>query len=395
MRISLVAILALVIMNIIIDIFIYHKLKKANKEWLKKIHVIFSAILYFCLGYIYYASDHQITNNDMVTLMWMLFTHLSIYVPKYVFVAIDVISLLPRLWKGKQWKWLSKTGGVISFALLFTFWWSSLVTPRNFVVNKVTIESEKLPEAFDGYTIAQFSDLHSGTYGKRTGIMENMVEEINQLKPDLITFTGDIVNRNSDELLPFINTLRKLDARDGVVSILGNHDYGDYMRWSKPKDKKKDFAQMIAIQRDSLGWVLLKNQSSFLHHGNDSILLIGTENWMHKQKVNYCRLDKSYPKDYSGYKILLSHNPKHWDEEVVHKTDIDLTLAGHTHAMQSMITIGNKKFSPSSVRYKHWAGLAQENNQYLYVNIGIGEVGVPIRLGANPEITLLTLKKKK
>lgn len=395
MRISLVAILALVIMNIIIDIFIYHKLKKTNKEWLKKAHIVFSAILYFCLGYIYYASDHRVTNNDMVTLMWILFTHLSIYVPKYVYAAIEVFSLLPLLWKGKQWKWLSKTACIVSFTLLFIFWWSALVTPRNFIVNEVTIESEKLPEAFDGYTIAQFSDLHSGTFGKRTGIIENMVEEINKLHPDMIAFTGDIVNRNSDELLPFIKTLRQLKAKDGVVSILGNHDYGDYMRWKQPKDKKKDFAQMIAIQRDSLGWLLLKNQSTFLHRDNDSILLIGTENWMKKEKVNYCCLEKSYQKNHPSFKILFSHNPEHWEQEVVNKTDIDLTLAGHTHAMQSMIKIGNKKFSPSSMRYKHWAGLALENGQYLYVNVGIGEVGVPIRIGANPEITLLTLKKKK
>lgn len=395
MKISLVAILALVIMNVIIDIFIYRELKKTNKEWLKKVHVIFSTILYFCLGYIYYTSDRRVTNNDMVTLTWMLFTHLSIYVPKYIYTGIEIISLVPKLWKAKQWKWLSKTASIVSFGLLFIFWWSALVTPRNFVINEVAIESEKIPEAFDGYTIVQFSDLHSGTYGKRTGIMENMVEEINGLHPDLIAFTGDIVNRNSKELLPFIETLRKLEAKDGVVSILGNHDYGDYMRWRQPKDKKRNFAQMIAIQRDSLGWKLLKNQSMFLHQGADSIMFIGTENYMKKSKVNYCRLDKSYPKDNTAFKILLSHNPEHWEDEVVNKTDIDLTLAGHTHAMQSMIKIGNKQFSPSSMRYKHWAGLTLENGQYLYVNVGIGEVGVPVRIGANPEITLLTLKKKK
>lgn len=353
MKISLVAILALVIMNVIIDIFIYRELKKTNKEWLKKVHVIFSTILYFCLGYIYYTSDRRVTNNDMVTLTWMLFTHLSIYVPKYIYTGIEIISLVPKLWKAKQWKWLSKTASIVSFGLLFIFWWSALVTPRNFVINEVAIESEKIPEAFDGYTIVQFSDLHSGTYGKRTGIMENMVEEINGLHPDLIAFTGDIVNRNSKELLPFIETLRKLEAKDGVVSILGNHDYGDYMRWRQPKDKKRNFAQMIAIQRDSLGWKLLKNQSMFLHQGADSIMFIGTENYMKKSKVNYCRLDKSYPKDNTAFKILLSHNPEHWEDEVVNKTDIDLTLAGHTHAMQSMIKIGNKQFSPSSMRYKH------------------------------------------
>ncbi len=244
----------------------------------------------------------------------------------------------------------------------------------------MTIESAKLPAAFNGYRIVQFSDLHVGTFGNSQSIPMRLVEKINALKPDLIVFTGDIVNNRSSELIPFIPSLRNLEAKDGIVSILGNHDYGDYAKW-KTESAKGTI---------SIGWSALKKTASIggypqrtflLKNGNDSIAIIGVENWGEPPFSTHGDLNKAYPDiNDKHFKLLLSHNPKHWDIEVCH-TPVDLTLSGHTHAMQMVLSVGKWKWSPSAWKYEHWQGLYEKNGKYLYVNIGIGEVGLPIRIG--------------
>lgn len=329
--------------------------------------------------------------------MWTLFTCLSVFLPKTFYALFLLLSKIPVLFKRKPARKLATAGAIIGFALFFTIWWGSLVTTRQIQINKVTIESAKIPAAFDGYKIVQFSDLHTGTFGKNTSIVENMVEEINATNPDLIVFTGDIVNNASSELRPFTGVLKELKSRDGVISILGNHDYGDYKRWKTEADKRKNLDNLISTQRDTLKWNLLLNQHTYITKDNDSILVIGVENWGEPPFTTYGDLKKSMPADstYNGFKLLLSHNPKHWEMEVVKKTDIDLTLSGHTHAMQFMVSIAGEKYSPASIRYGHWQGLYDNNGQKLYVNIGMGEVGVPMRIGATPEITIITLKSSK
>lgn len=305
------------------------------------------------------------------------------------------ISLLPRIWKRKGWKRCRAVGAVIGILVFFTMWWGAIVTPRQLDVVDVELQFDRLPRDFDGYRVLQVSDLHVGTYGESTGIVENIVEQINAQHADLVVFTGDIVNRETDEILPFVSILKQIKAKDGVVSILGNHDYGDYYKWPSAAAKQANMDKLVRIQRDSLGWNLLRNEHFFLKHGSDSIAIIGVENWGEPPFPTYGDLDKSYPDvNDSTFKLLLSHNPKHWDEVVSKTTNIDLTLSGHTHAMQMMLSLGRVKLSPSVFCYKHWQGLTEDEGKRLYVNIGTGEVGIPMRIGATPELTVFTLKRK-
>lgn len=396
MKISYVALFILLAVNLLTDGYIYFRLKQATQKhkWLKKAHIAFSAIL--CISLIIIAAFPIRTTNTvgMQWIMWTLFTYISTYLPKYLYAISAIIANIPRLFKRKRWNFVSTAGAIIGFLLFGTMWWGTLVTPRQVNVEKVDIRSERLPKNFDGFTIALFSDLHTGTFGNNTGIVENLVEEINRQNADMVIFAGDIVNRSTSELYPFIPALKQIKARYGVVSVLGNHDYGDYMKWDSEEAYAANIEELVTLQNDSLGWRLLRDQSFDIYAGPDKqkIAIIGVDNWGEPPFKTYGNLQLAYDNlNDSVFKILVSHNPRHWDLEVVKKTNIDLTLSGHTHAMQSMLEIGGKKYSLAAKKYPNWAGLTSENGKYLYVNIGIGEVGVPMRLGATPELTLITL----
>jgi predicted MPP superfamily phosphohydrolase len=218
-----------------------------------------------------------------------------------------------------------------------------------------------------------------------------VLDSLRQLSPDLIVFTGDIVNRRTDELHPFVETLSNISAPYGVYSILGNHDYGDYCDWPSDEAKRQNLDELISLE-NQMGWKMLNNETAFIHLAADSIALIGVENVGDPPFHTYGDLDKAYPTLDDGVtKILLSHNPAHWVDDICDAPDknIALTLSGHTHAMQ--MAFG--RISPAIFRYKTWGGLYNDNdNHSLYVNIGIGTVGFPARIGATPEITLFTLK---
>ncbi len=225
--------------------------------------------------------------------------------------------------------------------------------------------------------------------------MSRLVDHINSLDPDLIVFTGDIVNRKTDEITPFVEVLGRLHAPDGVIAILGNHDYGDYMTWPSDEAKRENM-QMLYDTYDTAGINLLLNQTEWIRRGNDSIAIIGVENIGDPPFPIYGSLSKAYPiPGDSTTKILLSHNPAHWVDSISgnDKARIQLTLAGHTHAMQ----IEMFGISPAALRYKTWGGLYADSHErhQLYVNIGAGTVGMPMRLGATPEVTLLTLRRRR
>ncbi len=256
-------------------------------------------------------------------------------------------------------------------------------------------EFADLPEDFDGYKIVQFSDFHVGTYGSDTAFVSEVVDVMNGLGADAIFFTGDIVNRRTGELTPFVKPLSRLHAPDGVYSILGNHDYGDYCTWESDADKAENLEEMKSLQKE-MGWELLNNSTVYLREGADSIALVGVENWGEPPFKAYGDLDKAYPNQSdSVFKILLTHNPMHWVERISGNdtVNIDLALSGHTHAMQ--MQIGG--WSPSKWRYPTWGGLYGDESgaHKLYVNIGLGTVAIPARIGATPEITLITLKRAR
>lgn len=308
-------------------------------------------------------------------------------VPKYIFMLCSLAGkgmgmlYAPAACAGNAIGLAAAAAAVAAALYGMTFGW------RNVVVNRTEIETEGLPEAFDGYTIVQLSDMHIGTYRHSPATVREIVERVNALQPDIIFFTGDIVNLSSDELRPFTAVLSQLRARDGVHSVLGNHDYCLYGHRNDPAAAAQDLGQVILMERQ-MGWNLLLNGNITLRRGTDSIAVAGVENSGGSHFPSRADLPGALQGLAPGtFKILLSHDPSHWRREVLRHRDINLTLSGHTHAMQLMIG----SFSPSRWIYPEWGGLYSEDHRLLHVSTGIGS-NVPFRLGASPEICVLTLR---
>ena len=281
--------------------------------------------------------------------------------------AIPLVSLLYGMYKGKY----------------------------NFKVLKYTLEYDDLPEAFDGFTLTQISDIHSGSFDNVEQVNYG-IDLISQQQSDVVLFTGDLVNNKTEEVLPWIPHFGKIKAPYGVYSILGNHDYGDYTRWDSPEEKTQNIKDLYQAHKD-MGWDLLLNESRFIEKDRQRVALVGVENWGSgfKQEGDLDKaLDKVAAQD---FKILLSHDPSHWEAKVLpHPFNIHLTLSGHTHGMQFGIEIpGWIKWSPVKWRYKQWAGIYGDAKQRLNVNRGFGYLAYPGRVGMWPEISVITLKKSK
>ncbi|MBQ2046405.1 MAG: metallophosphoesterase [Muribaculaceae bacterium] len=393
MRLPILMMIITILINGVVDYFLFKTIKnRISKSVYAKCYAWLSVFVTLALIVTISLPRRTGTNESLVFIMWMLFAYFSIYISKYVYIVCDLVARIPLLLKKQRIKWVSKTGtilGVVSFCLM---WWGALVNRFNIDVNEVEVPISSLPTPFDGYRVAQISDLHVGTFGIDTTFLAEVVEKINSLDVDAVMFTGDIVNRNSAELQPFVSTLSRINARDGVFSVLGNHDYGDYSDWESPEAKEENLKLMHKLQKQ-MNWTLLLNETKQVYRGNDSIFIIGVENLGDPPFKNYGSLSNAYTTiNDSTIKILLSHNPAHWERDIKDKKDnnIALTLSGHTHAMQ--MSIGS--FSPAALRYKYWGGLyVDDSNHYLNVNVGIGEVALPMRIGATPEITVLTLRK--
>lgn len=259
-------------------------------------------------------------------------------------------------------------------------------------VKRIGLKYENLPPAFRGLKVVQISDIHSGSFSNKKAVMKG-VEKILNEQPDLILFTGDLVNNTSSEMDDYMDVFSRLKAPLGVYSVLGNHDYGDYVHWETPEHKKANLESLKQIHK-ALGWRLLMNEHVVLEKGTDKITLIGIENWSAKARfTKYGDMKKAYNgTDPSAFKILMSHDPSHWKAEVLKEyPDISLMLSGHTHGMQFGVEVPGFKWSPVQYVYKEWAGLYEQGVQKLYVNRGFGFIGYPGRVGILPEITVLEL----
>lgn len=263
---------------------------------------------------------------------------------------------------------------------------------HDYRVRKRVVTFPNLPKEFDGIRLAQLSDIHTGSFFNKTAVAGG-VDMVNAEKPDLICFTGDLVNNQSDEAKEYLDIFKKLDAPLGVHSIMGNHDYADYSSMT-PQQKEKDRSQLHEMHR-YMNWNIMLNENQEMTVDGSSIGLMGCENWGAGRFSKYGDLAKTYEgMEEQPFKILMSHDPSHWDAQIRPEFgDIDLTLAGHTHGMQLGIEIGDFRWSPSKYIYKQWADLYQEGSQYLYVNRGYGYIGYPGRIGILPEITILELKR--
>lgn len=396
MRLPLLLVLPILLIGILCDWYIcravWQRCQRYVKFW-RRTAVITSVLMSLFFLLVICWPKKSSSNSDLVNMMWAIYAYSSVYIPKYIFVVFDLLGKLPQLWHGKRLpggKIVPKALAIVTFVLV----WYGAANRYNIDVQEVEYHNESLPTAFDGITMAQISDLHVGSYGTDTSYVSRLVDAVNALDADLVVFTGDIVNRRSEELAPFVEPLSRLHARLGVYSILGNHDYGDYYKWKSAAEKDANL-QLLKDMQHNMGWKMLNNDYKTFYADGDSIVLIGVENIGDPPFPVYGDLDEAYPYDLADpvFKILLSHNPAHWIDDIAESPDknIALTLSGHTHAMQ--VAIGG--LSPAVLRYKTWGGMYSDSNNAhdLYVNIGVGTVGIPARIGATPEITLFTLRR--
>lgn len=260
---------------------------------------------------------------------------------------------------------------------------------QHFQIREVTITYKDLPDAFDGYRILQLSDIHSGSWTRNGKAIQKAVDMVNAEQADLVVFTGDIVNNIATELDEFIPILSQIKGKDGVYSVLGNHDYSPYIKWNTKAEQQTNLDSLLAKEA-RMGWQVLNNEHTIIHRGHDSIALVGVENSGNPPFPNYGDLPKALKGTDGIFKVLLSHDPTHWRREVLPESDVQLMLSGHTHEMQFSIF----GFSPAKFVYPEHNGLYREGNQALFVNVGLGYLMFPMRLGAWPEITVITLKKE-
>jgi len=285
-----------------------------------------------------------------------------------------------------SWMGLASGGGLFS-TLVYGF-----SNKYKYDVRKVQLKYENLPTEFKGLKIVQISDIHSGSFANKKAV-ERGVELIMKQNPDLVLFTGDLVNDRAMEMQDYMDVFNKVKAPMGVYSTLGNHDYGDYVKWDSKEDKVANLEQLKQVHHQ-LGWRLLMNEHVVIDKQGQQICVMGIENWSAKGSFpKYGKMAMAYSgAENYPFKILMSHDPSHWEAEVITKyPDVDLMLAGHTHGMQFGLEVPGFKWSPVQYVYKQWAGLYEQGRQKLYVNRGFGFIGYPGRVGILPEITLIEL----
>lgn len=281
--------------------------------------------------------------------------------------------------------WIPIGGLIAGFLPFFVIVYATLKGLYRFKIYKITLNNA----ALKGLRIVQISDLHLGSFRSQYKVFDRAIAMINDLEPDVIFFTGDLVNNYAWELKGWDESFKKLKAKQGKFSILGNHDYGDYSGWRSEDEKQTNFEAIKDFHRD-IGFKLLLNEAETIVVNSKEVAIIGVENWGKPPFKQYGNLEKALESvQQVSTKILLSHDPSHWREEVLRHPDIFLTLSGHTHGMQAGVSIAGKQWSPIKYKYHEWAGLYQENHKFLYVNRGLGWMGFPGRLGMRPEITCI------
>jgi predicted MPP superfamily phosphohydrolase len=400
---------------LVIDYYVFQAVKTISDDWTPLWRNIaraafwvptvasFAALLWWTFGDPY--SVNAATRN------WILTGLVATYFSKIFAV---VFLFIDDLYRGIKWgvsffykgpsgdlpgeaitrsEFLSKTALVAAAIPFGTMVYGVVSGAHDYRVRRKTIYLPNLPKAFDGIKIGQLSDIHSGSFFNKVAV-KGGVEMMLQEKPDVLFFTGDLVNNESSEVKDYIDIFHKLKAPLGIYSVTGNHDYGDYHQWASLEAKQKNFKDLMEAHR-LMGFNLLMNQHRFLETGGEKIAVIGIENWGERKFSKYGKLEKAYAgTEEAPVKLLLSHDPSHWDSQVRPLyPDIDIAFAGHTHGFQFGVEIGNVKWSPSQYAYKQWAGLYQEGSQHLYVNRGFGYLGYPGRIGMPPELTIIELKR--
>lgn len=387
----------------VLEFYVYQAFKTVtSNQWLRVGYwvitlAVYGFFIYELLGFSHSERDHH--RIHIIASIFLIFL-----IPKILVVFFLLLEDISRLFRyvfslssaeathfpGRR-KFLSLVGlgiaGVFSAMIV-----DGIVFGKyRHRVRRVKLKIAGLPQAFKGYKIVQISDVHSGSFFHPEKL-QKAIDLINEQDADLVLFTGDMVNNYAEEFTPFVSLFSKIQAKDGKLSVLGNHDYGEYVGWKSKEDKLKNIPNLIALQKEA-GFTMMRNQNRAIERNGEKIYILGVENWGLKPFPQYGDLEKALngvPND--AVKILMSHDPTHFDEVVKnHPANVQLTLSGHTHGMQFGIDLKNVRWSPVQYRYKKWADLYESNGRYLYVNRGFGVIGFPGRVGMDPEITLIEL----
>jgi uncharacterized protein len=395
----------------LIDWYAFQALKTVTKtRWILNLHIAMSVFVVFFMVYQIFVFDRSQGQTAQSMLALGLF--LLLFIPKILIGLVLFCEDLARLIFGsiryfataekpdyflpQRREFISKIALGLAAIPFSAFVYGMTKGKYNFKVIKQTLFFDDLPDDFDGFTFTQISDIHSGSFDDSEKIAE-AITLINEQESDLFLFTGDIVNTHAEEMTPWIETFKKIkNYTYGKFSVLGNHDYGEYATWASQKAKQENF-EAIKNLHPKVGFKLLLNESIKIKKGNSEISIIGVENWGAKFKKAGDLNKAAHDLNSKDFKILMSHDPSHWDAEVKdHTKHFHLMLAGHTHGLQMGIEIpGIFKWSPVQYVYKQWAGLYEDNKKYIYVNRGFGFHAYPGRVGIWPEITVITLKKSK
>jgi uncharacterized protein len=371
------------------------------------IHIIYWAVFVITVGTFALATLNRGTPPDTFK-TYLASTLFIIFASKLVIVLFLFVDDALRLGKivlnnassgedtfdPSRNKFINQMGLMVAAIPFSAFIYGMVKGAYDYRVKRVTLHFQNLPQAFDGFKMLQISDLHTGSFTS-TEPLKEAVQLINKQEADLVFFTGDLVNNVATELTDHIGTLKDIKAQQGVFSVLGNHDYGDYVNWESREAKTRNLQTLVAAQRQ-MGWQVLMNENRRIEKDGEHITVLGVENWGNRAGFpKYGDLSKAYSgAENSPFKVLLSHDPSHWDGEINKNfPDIDLTLSGHTHGMQFGVNVPGLKWSPVQYVYEQWAGLYKRGKQYLYVNTGLGFIGYPGRVGFLPEITVFELKK--
>lgn len=413
-RMTFITIVALLFF--MMDWYVFQAVRSVIDElsgsWRKVIYILYWAITIISIsGFLYYNLGGKTEmSRDMRTIIFsFIFVNYFSKIFGVVFLMIDDVGRAVR-WVWSQFSpsptnnasnrdgisrsdFLVKSSLVVTAVPALTMGYGIISGAHDYRIRRKTVYLKNLPASFDGLRLAQISDIHSGSFFNKTAV-KGGIEMLLAEKPDLVFFTGDLVNDRANEVKDYQDVFSKVKAPLGVFSTLGNHDYGDYANWQSAEAKRKNLQNLIQVHKQ-MGWDLLMNENRFLQQGSDKIAILGIENWGTGGFAKYGKLDQAYEgTEDAPVKLLLSHDPSHWDAQVRQEyKDIDIMFAGHTHGMQFGIEIGDFKWSPVQYRYKQWAGLYQHAEQYLYVNRGYGYLVFPGRIGILPEITIMELKR--
>lgn len=402
--------------SLLLDLYAFNGVKTWVKDWksARKQKIALRTYLLLFVGVtLLFVFGISFTTHKYLTRFqeWVLSLFLTFLITKLFFIIVlllgDIVrffwGFIRRLIKPKEnsdqpffpsRRRFIAEAGILLAAIPFTgFLYAIFKGKYDYRLHEVTVYFEDLPASFEGFTITQLSDLHSGSFDHMSSVVRG-IEIAKAQKSDLFVFTGDLVNNMAWEVEPYMSLFSQLRAPYGQFSILGNHDYGDYAQWDSLEQKAANL-EKLKQHHQELGYRLMLNENTLIRKGSDQLALIGVENWG-RGFIQKGDIDKALQGvDPNAFKILLSHDPTHWEEKIrFHPTTIHLTLSGHTHGAQFGVESDKLRWSPVQSRYLDWAGLANEKDRYLYVNRGFGFLAFSGRLGIWPEITKITLKKK-